>query len=220
MENNTLYLYIDESGNTGYKINEPYFIICALILNREQSRFIKNIVKRITREISSYREIKELHSNEMSFDEKVMAFNYIKVADFNISYLVIDKNNINKNFFNKKNIYFNYMIYLMLENVFKYYLESEIYIRIDNRNIKITAQDSLEEYLNIELIKNGLHDKNIHVRYDDSEKNRYLQIVDLLANALFSKFNFNKTYFHDQILCKITNIVFYSNKFDRQNKLD
>lgn len=183
MENNTLYIYIDESGNTGYKINEPYFIICALILNREQSR-------------------------------------YIKVADFNISYLVIDKNNINKNFFSKKNIYFNYMIYLMLENIFKYYLESEIYIRIDNRNIKITAEDSLEEYLNIELIKNNFHDKNIHVRYDDSEKNRYLQIADLIANALFSKFNFNKTYFYDQILRKITNIVLYPNKFDRQNKLD
>ena len=113
----------------GLEINRPYFIICALILENSQMKPIKNIVKRISEEISSHREITELHANNMSWD------------------------------------------------------------------------------------------KNIHVNYDDSENNRYLQIVDILANTVFAKYNFNKTYFYDQVSDKILYNVFYPEKFDIENDL-
>lgn len=221
MENNNkqLQIYIDESGSMGLEINRPYFIICALILENSQMKPIKNVVKRISEEIFYKRELKELHANDMSFEEKVMAFNYIKELDFYISYLIINKDNINQHFFQNKDIYFNYMIYLLLEKLFKKPDILHIYITIDNRNLKVTSVDSLQDYLNIELIKNDSYDKNIHVKYDDSENNRYLQIVDILANTVFAKYNFNKTYFYDQVSDKILHNVFYPEKFDMENNL-
>lgn len=148
-----------------------------------------------------------------------MAFNYIKELDFYISYLIINKNNINQHFFQNKDIYFNYMIYLLLEKLLKKPDILHIYITINNRNLKVTSVDSLQDYLNIELIKNNSCDKNIHVKYDDSENNRYLQIVDILANTVFAKYNFNKTYFYDQVSDKILYNVFYPEKIDTDNDL-
>ncbi len=219
MENNTLYIYIDESGNTGFKINEPYFVICALMLNRGDFNSIKNIVKRTIAEISCYREIEELHANEMSFEEKVEVFNHLNKTKFKISYMVVNKDVIDKSFYKKKNIYFNYMIYLMLHKVLKEGENKEVYITIDNRNIRITAEDSLQEYLNIELIRNKLYNKNISVKYTDSEKNKYLQVVDLFANAVYAKYNFGKNYFYNQIIERIVDITFYPEKFDINNGL-
>lgn len=73
--NKETYIYIDESGSMGLDNKEPYFIICALILNKSDFKIIKNTVKRITEEISNYREIKELHAHKMSFEERVISFN-------------------------------------------------------------------------------------------------------------------------------------------------
>lgn len=210
MENNdTLYIYIDESGNTGHKINEPYFIICALMLNRSNFNSMKNIIKRTISEISYHREINELHANEMSFQEKVSVFNHLNKADFKICYIVVNKDIIESDFYKKKNIYFNYMIYLMLDNVLKNDENKDIYITVDNRNIKITAEDTLQEYLGIELIRNKIYNKNIFVKYMDSKNNKYLQAVDLFANAIYAKYNFDKTYFYSQILKRIVYITFY-----------
>ncbi len=218
--NNPLYIYIDESGSMGLNGKEPYFIICALLLHQNQMKAIKNVVKRTFQQIYENMENKELHANEMTFKEKTVFFNYLNNTDFKICYLSINKDKVNNIFFRKKHLYFNYMIYLTLENVMKNCIDKEIYIIVDNRNIKITAEDSLNDYLNIELIKNKLYDKNIHLKYSDSKENRYLQVVDLLANAIYANYNFNKTYFYKYIINNIIDIVYHPDKFDIKNKLD
>jgi len=66
MENkNTLYIYIDESGNIGHKTNEPYFVICALMLNRCDFKPIKNVVNYF------YEQIKEKVINKNFYPEKI-----------------------------------------------------------------------------------------------------------------------------------------------------
>ncbi len=217
--NNELYIYIDESGSMGFERNRPYFIICALLLNLDQMKAVKNIVKRTSQEIYADDENKELHANEMLFSEKIIFFNYLQKADFEISFLTINKDKIHPIFFKKKHIYFNYVIYLLLEKVMKEYSNREIYIIVDNRNIKVTAEDSLNEYLNIELIKNKQYVKNIHLKYSDSKENRYLQVVDLLANAIYAKYNFGKTYFYDYIVTKVIDMIDHPDEFDTKSGL-
>ena len=45
------------------------------------------------------------------------------------------------------------MVYLLLEQLLKKLDNLHIHVIIDNRNIKVTSEDSLRDYLNIELMR-------------------------------------------------------------------
>jgi hypothetical protein len=80
---------------------------------------------------------------------------------------------------------------------------NNIHITIDTRSVKVTSEKALEEYLNTQLAEGGIYDKNVFVSYGDSKNFKHLQAVDLFANAIYAKYNFNKNHFYNKILSKI-----------------
>jgi hypothetical protein len=201
-----LYIYIDESGTLWSQKNERYFVICALIMDDFQGTSLSTSINRFIKYKYPNIKITELHASQMSFQEKVDFFKYIEDISFKIAYLILDKDNIDSNLFKNNNSLFNYMIFLLLEEYIKNFNTINLYITIDNRNIKITSEKSLEEYLVIECIKNKSYVKNIYIKYDDSRKNNNLQGVDMFANAIYAKYNHGKDnlylYFEDKITKK------------------
>jgi hypothetical protein len=216
---NRLYIYIDESGTLGLKKQEPFFVVTALIINEQEKRIIKNSAKRMLREICLPKNKTEIHTSELSFSEKQRAHEEIKDKNFNISYCIAHKESIHKNLFAKKNICFNYFVFLSLREILQKTHHTEISIIIDMRSVKVTSEKSLEEYLNTKMIESELYYKNIKVTYGDSKNYYHLQIVDLIANAIFARYNFKKyhfyTYFQDKILHRETFPQFY---FDNKLK--
>jgi len=198
-----LYIYIDEAGTLGVKSNEPYFIVCALVLHEHEKKPMKNSVTRVFREISKQRRIGELHANEMSFPEKELSHNEFINKSFSVNYLVAHKQSIHTNLFRKKNVCFNYFVYLALKHILIESSINNIYITIDTRSVKVTSEKSLEEYLNTQLAHAGVYDKNVFVSYGDSKNFKHLQSVDLFANALYAKYNFGKKHFFSKISSKI-----------------
>lgn len=211
-----LHIYIDESSTLGIKAAEPYFIICALILSESEKKRIKNSVKRIIKHISSDKMVDEIHASKMSFKEKEFSHKKFKSASFSVAYIVAHKESIHENLFKKKNVCFNYFVSLMLRNVLSKTHLKDIYITIDTRSVKVTSEKSLEEYLNTQLAEKGVYHKNVHVQYGDSKNYSYLQAVDLFANAIYAKYNFNKKHFYAYILSKISHReLFPQRHFDK-----
>jgi disulfide oxidoreductase YuzD len=173
-----------------FRKNERYFVVCALIMDEFQGCSLGKIVKQIIYEKSKTDKIEELHASQMSQGDKIKFYKSIDSIDYLINYIVLDKDCINKNIFKNKNVCFNYMVYLILLDMINDFNIINLYITIDNRNIECGSEKSLEEYLNIELLKRGFYDKNIKIRYLDSRKDKNLQAVDIFANAIYSKFNF------------------------------
>jgi hypothetical protein len=200
----TLHIYIDESSTLGFKKLEPYFIICALIVTETEKRPLKNSAKRILKEIRLARSIEELHASEMSFQEKQTAFNEFTDKDFSIQYLVAHKESIHENLFKKKNVCFNYFVYLTLKEVLEKTHIKEISITIDTRSVKVTSEKSLEEYLNAQLANSEIYHKNIYVQYGDSKNFLHLQLVDLCANAIYARYTFNKSHFYSYLTGKVS----------------
>lgn len=199
-----LYIYIDESSTLGIKANEPYFVVCALVLHESEKMPMKNSVKRIFRRISEKRSINGLHASEMSFEEKQLSYNEFQNKSFSIHYLVAHKESVHENLFRKKNVCFNYFVYLAIKPVLVESSINDIYITIDTRSVKVTSEKALEEYLNTQLAQSGTYDKNVFVSYGDSKNFKHLQAVDLFANAIYAKYNFNKNHFYSKILDRIT----------------
>lgn len=184
-------VFIDESGTLGLKRNEPYFVICALVLKEEQKKPLKNFVTSLKKKFK----VAELHATEMSFSQKETFFNFLERKKYQFQYFVAEKSKIEPSLFSNKSVCFNYFIYLFLKNILNIKKITEIEVIIDMRNIKATSVATLEEYLQLKLVEKGDYDKNISVRYGDSKQYNHLQIVDILANAIYSKYNYRKKHF-------------------------
>lgn len=203
-EQEKLHIYIDESSTLGIKKNEPYFIVCALVLSEAEKRPIKNAVKRILRKLLTENvEADELHASKMTFDEKQFAHSHFQDKNFSLCYLVAHKESIHENLFKKKNVCFNYFVYLAIRTILEKTHIKDIYITIDTRSVKVTSEKSLEEYLNTQLAQRGIYHKNVYVQYGDSKNYTHLQAVDLFSNALYAKFNFGKDHFYSCISDKV-----------------
>lgn len=215
-EDERLHIYIDESSTLGLKPHEPYFIICALILSESEKKPIKNSVKDIIKYISKSKKIDELHASHMTFEEKQFSHNKLNNKNFSLAYIVAHKESIHENLFKKKNVCFNYFVSLVLKNILEKTHLKDIYITIDTRSVKVTSEKSLEDYLNTQLAENGIYHKNVNVKYGDSKDYLHLQAVDLFANALYAKYNFNKNHFYAYLLSKITHReLFPQRHFDK-----
>lgn len=216
-EQEKLHIYIDESSTLGIKQNEPYFIVCALVLSETEKRPIKNAVKRILRKISAGGVLGELHASKLTTVEKQVAHNQFFNKNFSLCYLVAHKESIHENLFKKKNVCFNYFVYLAIRNVLEKTHIKDIYITIDTRSVKVTSEKSLEEYLNTQLVQEGIYHKNVYVLYGDSKNYSHLQAVDLFANALYAKYNFGKNHFYSYLSNKVLHKeLFPERHFDKK----
>lgn len=211
-----LYIYIDESGTMNFRKNERYFIVCALVVSEFQGKGVGRVVKDMIHEKSKTHTIQELHGSQMSVEDKVAFFSHMKSQEYNLRYLVLDKYSISKDIFKNTNACFNYIIYLLISDLIVDNIVVTLYITVDNRNIKTGSEGSLQEYLYIELIKRGFYNRNIHVKYADSIKNKNLQAVDLFVNAMYIKYNHNKDILYNLFSEKIYNIIFF-HKLDSMN---
>lgn len=192
-------VFIDESGTIGKKKKEPYFIIAALVLKQEQKKPLKNLVVKLKKEFKT----KELHASKMIFAQKERFFNLLENREYQYQYFVAEKDKIEESLFNKKSVCFNYFIYLFLKNLLDKKEISEIEIIIDTRNIKVTSVATLEDYLQLKLVEKGDYNKKISAIYGNSENYTYLQIVDILANALYAKYNYGNKHFFKKIKGKL-----------------
>jgi hypothetical protein len=57
--------------------------------------------------------------------------------------------------------------------------------------------------LNTQLAENEIYHKNISVQYGDSKNFTHLQAVDLLSNAVYAKYNFQKNHFYNIMKNKV-----------------
>lgn len=107
---------------------------------------------------------------------------------FEVRYIILDNNLLDERFIRNKARTFNYLIKIFLINSIKkkYITDKEIYLQIDERNVKTDSKYSLEDYLNQELLLSDNIIENIQVQYFDSSQNCLIQIADVFSNIMYS----------------------------------
>lgn len=204
-------MYIDESGSihqTSEKLNR-YFIIGIIIpkqpikLKRVYKLFIrKNIdyMRKIDIENKMFNKLgKFIELKGSSMDRKLkldfISF-FCKNNLFEVRYIILDNNQLDERFIKNKARTFNYLIKLFLINSLKkgYIKDKEIFLQIDERNVKTESKFSLEDYLNKELILNDNILEDVKVKYFDSSENCFVQIADVFSNIMYSSLITNSSY--------------------------
>lgn len=204
-------MYIDESGSihpTSGKLNR-YFIIGIVIpknpikLKRVYKLFIrKNIeyLRNLDKDNKMFSEdgkFRELKGSSMDKKLKLDFINFFCRNNlFEVRYIILDNNQLDERFIKNKARTFNYLIKIFLINSLKkgYIKDNEIFLQIDERNVKTESKYSLEDYLNQELILNDNILENVQVKYFDSSQNCFVQIADVFSNIMYSDLITNGNY--------------------------
>lgn len=192
-------IYIDESGSM-VKDNEHFktFVICLIIPNDKNK--LKKVFKRyISKNIDKLRKLDKKHKmfdKNGKFKEikgycldKNFKLDFIKYFTknelFNIYYIHLDNQTIDKKIYKSTARAFNYPLKLLIKNFIVKDYKSNLYtLNIDERNEKTNTKYFLQEYLNTEI---GLFENiDFIVNYFDSENSKIIQIADVFANIYYS----------------------------------
>ena len=103
-------------------------------------------------------------------------------------YIVLDNNKLEERFISNKARTFNYLLRIFLGNALqrKYITDRQIFLHIDERNVRTESRFSLEDYLNQELVLNLNLLDDVKVKYYDSAQNQLIQVADVFSNIMYS----------------------------------
>lgn len=201
-------LYIDESGSINTS-NKKEFIISVIIpkdidkLKRAYKRFVsKNLarLKELDKDNKMFRKdgtFLELKGSCFDRDMKLEFLEYFcKNNLFKVRYIVLDNTNIEEKFTENKARTFNYLMKLFLTNTInqKMLNDRDLFLHIDERNIKTNSKFSLEDYLHQELILGSNIIDKVQVEYYDSSQSKLIQIADVFSNIKYSNYLTEKAY--------------------------
>lgn len=198
-------IYIDESGsmtNNSEEYKQPFFIISLIkvtnekVLKRNLKRFISSNLKTLQKIDTKnkmfingkFAELKGSALNgalKREFVEKIT-----KDQPFELFYIKLYNNQIKPIFVENKARAFNFLLKLFFEHSLrnKQIKNDKLFLQIDERNIKTQAKNTLEDYLNTELILNDyLLSSPLQVKYFDSVNNKFIQVADVFANIYYSE---------------------------------
>lgn len=188
---------IDESGNLG--VAEKYFVLG--MFNTSERDKVKRILKKFQKDFTNKQEIK---GSQLDFTKKQALINRMKDIDYNIYYMVADKENTQL-FKNKvdKNIIYNYLLSFIVVDVIKKNMSNPNFVfHLDNHTIKVKSLNSFAEHIKLKAIENNYFG-HIEVKYFDSHKHILIQYADIISNAIYAKYQRQKNHLYNLLQNKI-----------------
>lgn len=203
-------LYIDESGsltNNCDEFKQPFFIISIVIVKDEKvlHRNLKRFISRNIKILKKLEKANKMFINGKFTELKGSALNgslkkafvteIIKNKPLELFYIKVYNSQISNTFIQNKARAFNFLLKIFFEHNLrnKNLLDCDYFLQIDERNIKTQSKNTLEDYLNTELILNfNLLSKPLLVKYFDSAHNKFIQIADVFSNLYYSHCMTNK----------------------------
>ena len=185
-------LYIDESGSmtsNSEEYKQPFFIVSVIkvtnskVLNRNLKRFISKNLKLLKKLDTQNKmfingKFAELKGSSLnSALKRKFVTEITKDFPFELYYIKLFNKQVNPMMLNNKARAFNYLLKLFFQFSLrnKTFEDEEYFLQIDERNIKTQSKNTLEDYLNTELILNdGLLSKPLKVKYFDSVNNKFI----------------------------------------------
>ncbi len=211
-------VYIDESGDEGIKKGSKYFILTAIIVEKEKDLEIAKSVDTVKENLEM--NIKhQLHWKLLKgLPNKNMIMEIVSTLDLTIINVIVDTKSIK--FIPSNNIYNHFSGYLY-ERICWFVNENNGVANINISSRGNLSKDSLSNYLNQKNHKKFNIDvsKIKTIKIIPNERKRLLQLADCCCSALFQALKYNnETHYkyvlkkENKIYCKNNNLLSYGLK--------
>lgn len=199
------YIFLDESGDLGFKKTSSRWFLFTIALTSEP-RSLERVTKKIWRKLRrKHKHIGELHaSNEKDITRERMLKALNEIKDLKILCTVLNKEKVYVDLQNQKNYLYNYTANVLLERLHKSGVikdKESLYLYIDSKDTKKALRENFVNYLLNSMKKR--RDCRFDIQLVASHENKSLQAVDFLSWAIFRKYEREDFRFYEIIKDKI-----------------
>lgn len=194
------YIFLDESGDLGFKEGSSKWFIFTIVLTNDHRR-IEKIIKKIHKNLSKkYRRVYELHAYHADEITRKRVLKLLAQEDLKVLCVVLNKDKVYVDLQQQKNYLYNYTANILLDRLHNNNLiniSDPIYLYIDQKDTKKSLRDNFEKYLQENFIKRRGDGVNIQIKPSHTEK--CLQAVDFMSWAIFRKYEQGDCSYYDLI---------------------
>jgi hypothetical protein len=203
-------IYIDESGDLGWTLDKPnrhggsskYITITGIIISANEEKYISRFINGIYKKYNLTPNIEKKganfipeHSSYITSQLTAKVIN--KSSSFKIISITVNKTNIYESLQKDKNIFYNYVLGLLLKP--EIIQHNNIEIILDRRTIKVSQGESFPDYIKTEIWGKG-HNINITCEFLESSKNKMIWFADWYANFIWRKHEDNESSSYEQLI--------------------
>jgi len=207
------YIFLDESGDLGFKPTSSKWFIFTIVLTNNHRR-IEKVVRKVKESIEKKRRrgVYELHAYNSPIRVKQKMFQLLsQEKDLKILCIILNKKKVHIDFKNQKNYLYNYTANVLLEELHSKKIidtDEPINLYIDQKDTNKVIRNNFEKYLQDNFAKRGKNSVVIKIKPSHSE--RCLQAVDFVSWAIFRKYELGDYEHYEKIKDKIIeeNILF------------
>lgn len=196
-------IYLDESGDLGWKLNKPYrqggssryMTIAYVVCPNEKKHLLKRIVRKVYTKTNTDPEI-ELKGSALNVENKKFFATKVRELvcmnpDIKIGAITVNKSKVQQHIRDDSNKLYNYMIRLAILDVIK----NEPFVNLirDNKTVKVKSGNSLIDYLQTTLwFEMNSKTKIIDIP-SDSKKVQNLIFIDWMNNLIWGNYEDNNS---------------------------
>ena len=203
------YIYLDESGNLGFKEKSgQYFIVAGLCVHEE--KILNRCIKNVRRGLSKKYKKNELKFSNSSDITRRRVLECISRKDISISYLALKKEWIHNHLRDKPSVIHSYLIGQLLSNILYNAEVNKSYVIID----KFLNDRKIGGFNRYMYFKSPVKIEITHVA---SYGNNGIQAADFVAGAINRKYRDSNSYFYELIenkmdICLNSRLKIFKNK--------
>lgn len=197
------YIFLDESGELGFKESSSnYFIITLLSCDEGEIYSLRRIIKRvrekiIKKKVKRFPEIKGNNSSDKIRFEILQRFTKTNSEVFAI---ILEKSKVYEYLKDKKDKLYNYISNLVLNECS--FDNPSVCLIVDKSKSNHSLRDDFDNYIRLKLSEKNHLDKII-IRHENSHNEACLQVLDFVSWAIFRSYEHKDSRFIDIIKDKI-----------------
>jgi hypothetical protein len=195
-------IFLDESGDLGWSFDLPngnggssrFITIAGVVVEEAELKHVKRYIADLYRKYNLTPKIEKKGCNFSDNDACYITTNLCKLIEkapsFRMIAITARKENVLLNLRKDCNIFYNYMLSVLLPDTFKHINTANLVL--DKRTIKVDHGNNFEAYIKTKCWGDLGMDIEISCQYDSSDKNEGIWMADWIANWIWRKYEFNQ----------------------------
>jgi hypothetical protein len=103
--------------------------------------------------------------------------------------------------FKNKSLLYSYLFQILIKPLIES-ADEDVEILIDKRDVKGGSINSLADHIKIKAYSEWFFQHNISIKYIDSKQSKGIQMADLIANIVYSRYVTRKKFLYNMLIIK------------------